>query len=52
MRFKSALIVFTPPVLVVAAIAIYSPTSLTWPVVGVLSVVIGVFGGFAMRLFD
>jgi hypothetical protein len=51
-RLKPALIVLAPPVLVVSAIAIFNPAVLTWPVVGVLSVAIGVFGGFAMRFFD
>lgn len=52
MRLKPALIVFSPAVLVVSAIAILNPAALTWPVVGALSVAIGVFGGFATRLMD
>ena len=52
MKIKSAVIVFTPPILVVLAIAILNPTVLTWPVAGILAVAIGVFGGFTMHLFD
>lgn len=52
MKIKPAIIIYTPLVLVLASVAIFNPAALTWPVVAMLAVGFGVFGGFAMRLFD
>lgn len=52
MKLKPALIVFTPPALAVAAVAVFNPAALTWPVDVAAAVAIGVFCAFAMRLFD
>ena len=46
------LIIYAPIVLAVVAIAIFNPTVLTWPVVGLLVVFGGVVTGVAMRIRD
>ncbi len=52
MKLKHVLIIYTPLVLVILAVAIFNPKVLTWPVVGVLALAFGIFGGFAMKLFN
>lgn len=52
MKLKSLLIVGVPPIVVVGAIAAFNPSVLTWPMVAIIGVVIGVFGAFALRLFE
>jgi hypothetical protein len=51
-KLKSALLVFTPPVLAVGTVALINPSILTWPVVFGLAIVMGIFGGAAMMLFE
>lgn len=52
MNFKSTLIIFTPIVLVVAAVAVFNPSFLTWPMVGFLSLGFGCFAGLAAYIMN
>lgn len=52
MRSKTLLIVLVPPLAALTAVAVFNPEALTWPLVGVVSVVVGVFGAFVSRLLE
>lgn len=52
MKIETALLAFGPVVLVVAAIAYFNPAILTWPVVGGLSLTLGVVGGIVAHIVE
>lgn len=52
MKIETALIALGPVVLVAAAIAYFNPAILTWPVVGGLSLTLGVVGGIAADIVE
>lgn len=52
MKLKSALIAFGPPALVITVLSVIRPTFLTWTVGVLISVSVGVFSAFVLRLLE
>ncbi|HCG8016786.1 TPA: hypothetical protein NJ480_004498 [Vibrio parahaemolyticus] len=52
MKYKSQIIVFTPLILIVIAIAIFNPDLLNFPDVLLVVVTLGVFGAIGLRIIN
>ncbi|MFW1011702.1 hypothetical protein ACEV93_18560 [Vibrio parahaemolyticus] len=52
MKYKSQIIVFTPLILIVIAIAIFNPDLLNFPDALLVVVTLGVFGAIGLRIIN